>query len=858
MIPRRDFLRQLAGLAAVAAIPAPARAGAAADGQAAWDNADLAGAVTAWEAALAAETDPTRRVDLLLRLAAAHREQGALAHADARLTEAEATRLLPVRVANDRGLYLLAAGDVPAAESTLRGAFDAARAAGDPALAATVASNLGLARMALGRPEEAGKAFDAAHTLFQSLNDAVGRADALTNAGLAFRRAGRLREARIALDEAVRIFTAKGDRRGIVDASNDLGIVLQSLGLDDLAGPLYQAALDQRPDPRRAAALTANLATVFHRKGDLSRARSLYTRAEALLTDAGRPDDAVAIALQRALLGAPDVAQYRELLARARDPRIRATAALNLAGLVWRTAPEEATRLAQDARAAAGGLGTAAWRADFLLGRIALAAGRAAEGRALLQQAVGALEATRGRLSDAEAAAFRAEYAAVYEAMVEANVGAGDQRGAAVAAEQLALSDHEAPPVPDDAVSAELKALTDRQVWLQRELAGASPERAEALRAQLGAVQAEFSARVDALRVSYPHFAELVRTDPEDLEAVRRELPDGVVIVQPVSLPGKLVLLVYRRDRLGVREVPVDAAALTKAIGAAARSLRAADTWNPEWTRTQCETLGGWLWTPIADDLADATTVVISATGVFRQLPFALLRHGGKWLVEHAAVASITHVGSLRTAAARFKLDSGALLLVGNPDGSLPGAEAEVAAIAKAHRGARVLVGPEGARDAVYAACTGRQVVHLATHGILDAAFPDRSHIVLAGYPEPEGVLGYREIPGLGTWLGNTRLVVLSACESALPGDLAAGRPPMAVNGLAGQFRRAGVETLIASLWSVDDAGTMALMTAFYAALGKGEDLAAALRTAQRALLADPALAHPFYWAPFIVVGDWR
>ena len=858
MTRRRDFLATLAGLAVLAAAPWPAWAGGAEAGDAAWTRGELDAALRAWEEALATEADPIRKVELLLRIAGAHRERGELKKAGGRLGEAEATGLLPARVANDRGLWLLAAGDAAAAEAKLKGAVEAARTAGDPALAATAANNLGLVRMALGRPDDAGKAFEAARGLFATLGDAHGVGDALTNAGLAHRRAGRLREARTALEDAISRFDAAGERLGAVDARNDLGIVLQALGLDDAAAPLYERALADAADVRRKAALTANLATVAHRKGDLARAKELYGKAEAALQAAGRADEAVAIALQRALLGAPDPAEYRKLYDRAKDPRVRATAALNLAGLTWREAPADAAKLAAEAR----GLGGAAvgWRCDYLEGRLALQGGKRDAGVGLLKKAVDALEATRRTLSDAEAAAFRGEYAKVYEALVDASLSGGDTRGAAVAAERMALADHEAPPVPADAVSGELRALADRQSWLERQLATAPPEQADLLRSQLGEVQAEFAARVDQLRASYPHFAELVRTDPEDLEAVRRDLDEGVVVVQPVALPDKLVLLVYRRERITAREVPVTAEVLGKQVALVCKSLRAADTWDPEWTAKQCDALGAWLYTPVADELATAKFVVISATGVFRQLPFSLLRHDGKWLAERVAVANVTHVGSLRQRGKPFKVDGRGLLLVGNPDGTLPGAEAEVQAIARTYKAAKVLVGPEGKREAVLEACTGKSVVHLATHGLLDASFPEKSLIVLTGFPDPVGRLAYREIPTLGPWLDQTRMVLLSACESALPGDVVAGngKPPMAVSGLAGQFRRAGVETLVASLWSVSDDATMGLMTTLYARLSAGDDVATALATAQRKLLADSALAHPFFWAPFIVVGDWR
>jgi CHAT domain-containing protein/Tfp pilus assembly protein PilF len=856
---RRDFLGMLAGMAVVAGVPAPALAGFAEDGEAAWTRGDLAAAIAAWEAALAAERDPRRRLALLIRLVSAYRERGELGKARGRLAEAEAIDKADPGVLNARGLLQLAAGDLPDAEGAFRAGFAGAQAARDVPLAATIANNLGLARMALGRPDEAVKAFDAARSLFTPLGDRGGLGDVATNLGLAHLRAGRLREARAELEAAPAHFEAAGNATGAVDARNDLGIVLQALGLDGQAEALYTAALAGAGDPRRKAAVTANLATVAHRRGDTDRARTLYVEAERLLESAGRPDDAVAVALQRTLLGAPDAAAYRGLHDRARDPRVRATAALNLAGLLWEKAPGEAVPLLKEARELAGNTGSVGWRADALEGRIAVAAGRRDEGIVLLTRAVDALERTRRSLGEGDAQGFRAEYAGVYEALLDARLAGGDLRGAAAAAEGVALSAHDEPPVPEDDVGRDLRALSDRQAWLERALSTASPEEAASLRAQLSHLQSEFSAKVDALRASYPHFAELVRTDPEDLESVRGHLPEGVVVLQPVALPTRLVLLLYRRERLVIREVTVTSNEVHKAVYGAARAMRAVDIWDPEWTKNQCDELGAWLWAPVAKELESAHTVVVSATGVFRQLPFAMLRHEGTWLAEKVALVSVTHVGSLRAAAEPFKVEAKRMLLVGNPDGSLPGAEAEVQAIARTFKAARVMVGSEGVREQVFDACKDRTLVHLATHGLLDPSFPERSLIVLTGYPEERGQLAYREIPGLGLWLGATRLVVLSACESGLPGDIVANtKPPMAVNGLAGQFRRAGVETLIASLWSVADEGTMALMTSFYTSLSKGSNLAEAMARAQRAMLVDPRFAHPFYWAPFVIVGDWR
>ena len=148
--------------------------------------------------------------------------------------------------------------------------------------------------------------------------------------------------------------------------------------------------------------------------------------------------------------------------------------------------------------------------------------------------------------------------------------------------------------------------------------------------------------------------------------------------------------------------------------------------------------------------------------------------------------------------------------------------------------------------------------MHLATHGILDAAAPEASYIVLAGGEDQR--LRYLGIPGLYSSLRDVGLVVLSACESAVPlspeGGVQGGG--LEISGLANQFRRAGVPRLVASLWQVGDDSTKELMVGFYRGLSEGRRPPEALAAAQRALLARDAYAHPFHWAPFILVGTPR
>ncbi len=97
------------------------------------------------------------------------------------------------------------------------------------------------------------------------------------------------------------------------------------------------------------------------------------------------------------------------------------------------------------------------------------------------------------------------------------------------------------------------------------------------------------------------------------------------------------------------------------------------------------------------------------------------------------------------------------------------------------------------------------------------------------------------------------QLVTLSACETAM-GKEASGDIMVS---LETAFLRAGTPTILASLWEVDDQATGMLMKTFYHNLTR-QGKAEALRRAQVALLKDPRYVYPYYWAPFVLVGDWR
>ena len=148
------------------------------------------------------------------------------------------------------------------------------------------------------------------------------------------------------------------------------------------------------------------------------------------------------------------------------------------------------------------------------------------------------------------------------------------------------------------------------------------------------------------------------------------------------------------------------------------------------------------------------------------------------------------------------------------------------------------------------------RLVHFATHGILDAARPERSGLVLSlvgadGRPR-DGILRLNDIFNLSL---SADLVVLSGCETGL-GRQVRGE---GLVGLTRAFMYAGAPRVVSSLWRVDDQATAELMTGFYRhMLAGGLRPAAALRAAQRELARDPRWAAPYFWAGFVLHGDWR
>jgi hypothetical protein len=243
--------------------------------------------------------------------------------------------------------------------------------------------------------------------------------------------------------------------------------------------------------------------------------------------------------------------------------------------------------------------------------------------------------------------------------------------------------------------------------------------------------------------------------------------------------------------------------------------------------------------------LSEATSapgkLVIVPHGLLHQIPFHALFDGELYLLERFEIsyAPSARVYSLCQQQAPRVTEKALVMSV--PDPLIPAVTQEARAVARHLAGAEVLNGGRATTEALRSASSGCDVLHLACHGLFRADNPMFSSLKLY-----DGWLTAADIMQLD--LAGAR-VTLSACESGR-NEVFAGDELI---GLTRAFLGVGASTLVVSLWLVQDEATAKLMERYYERLREGSGPAEALRVAQLAIKAERP--HPYYWAPFVLVG---
>ena len=343
-------------------------------------------------------------------------------------------------------------------------------------------------------------------------------------------------------------------------------------------------------------------------------------------------------------------------------------------------------------------------------------------------------------------------------------------------------------------------------------------------------------------------------TTPIDPAAVRRAMPTSVAVVYFASLDDRLLIWVLTHGGQSFLSTPTrqaDLVPLVDAWRAAAGSSTGSDTLAALYDR---------LVRPVAASLPDRATLVVVPDGVLHAVPFAALlrREDHRYLVEDHAIATTPSLTMFARSAGRAAASRApaSALVVGDPRAAsgvaaLPDAAREADAIA-AFYPERSLLADADATKAAFVSAAGRfEVVHFAGHGVSNDDYPSLSRLILAGDGESNRSLFANEIAAMH--FDRTALVVLAACRTSA-GRIRRGE---GVLSLARPFIAAGVPTVVASLWDVDDRATQAVFVVFHRALRDGAPVADALRAAQLAAMAQPdsVIRNPANWASFEVIG---
>lgn len=350
------------------------------------------------------------------------------------------------------------------------------------------------------------------------------------------------------------------------------------------------------------------------------------------------------------------------------------------------------------------------------------------------------------------------------------------------------------------------------------------------------------------------------------LDQLAVSLPQATTLVVCAMIERRLMIWVIDRQGLRLSLAEDVTPRLDRAIEILRQGPRSAAE-SHEFVVASTQVYGALI-SPILHLAAPSGTLVFDVDDRLQGLPFAALRDplSGRYLVEDYAISVTPSAGIFvdsQREAASLRLDREArLLAVGDPAfdhdrfpalAILPEARREAEAIASLYAKADCLVGDAATPQAFLRAADRAAVIHFAGHALADRLVPANSRLILApgASSSAGGVLRAGEVAKLR--LGRTRLVVLSACESAG----GASRGPEGIESMARAFLAAGVPGVVGGLWAVDDQYSRELLLLFHRRILAGDTPARALRFAQVALLnsCKPACADLFPWAAYQLNG---
>jgi CHAT domain-containing protein len=369
------------------------------------------------------------------------------------------------------------------------------------------------------------------------------------------------------------------------------------------------------------------------------------------------------------------------------------------------------------------------------------------------------------------------------------------------------------------------------------------------LHVELEAVQGEYQLLLSRLKARHPAYYNIITIDPPDLQTIQAAIPSSTAVLQYWISEEKIYLWVIRNDNLDLITIQTGAGEFYQRVRQAVSHLK----FNNESGSTPLlQQLYTELIEPARPFIQDVTTLCIIPHGILHNLPFhALIGSSGRFLMEDYYIQFMPSASVMTELSAGSRPEGTNFLgmalgdrMIGLFPG-LPGTTFELESISGGFTGPVLAIGERSTESFLRTNIEGKDIIHLATHGVFNEARPRYSFLLFTPEETDDGQLTVNEIFGLSM---ESCIVTLSACETGVS-EISRGDE---LTGLSRAFLGAGAHTVSVSLWSVADRPTAELMISFYQYL-EDNPPHVAMTKAQRETMID--YPQPFYWAPFVVIG---
>ncbi|MFM6246213.1 MAG: CHAT domain-containing protein, partial [Dolichospermum sp.] len=367
---------------------------------------------------------------------------------------------------------------------------------------------------------------------------------------------------------------------------------------------------------------------------------------------------------------------------------------------------------------------------------------------------------------------------------------------------------------------------------------------------QVNKLEEQLNQEAENIRNRFVEVADLFETKPEDIRQLQANITPGTTVIQPVPLNNNIALFMLTRSKIKVIKVPLNKQKFDSLLTNTYTSLtnRFSDNYL-----NSLQPLYDLLIRPIEREIAATKPKQISiiATGKLRYIPFEVLHDGNEYLIEKYPISYLTRLSS-RSLQTKPSTSNQKILAFGNPIPqstlALDGAEDEVKSIIPIFPVSQIFINSQATLANFKTQIPRFSLLHLATHGCFQKDGCKKLGLAENTLLFADERFNIQDAALLG--LKNVDLITLSGCQTALKADSNGTE----ISGLAYLFERAGSKAVIASLWNVADETTKEIMVQFYQNLQKGMRKDEALHQAKLSQID----SHPFYWSPFVLIGDSR